>query len=149
MSVPSKDCSLCLNHFNGPSIQMQPIYFIVGTLTFMRIFHWAEITFLTSAERSPLVFWHQIKQIFTIKSTHIKDGGVGRYTLPPHTIKRRTTTSLKTKNNQNCQKIKLYGSLTTKELKKKYSLRLVGGIKTGSQGGEGAWQGRTWGVGGG
>ena len=30
-------------------------------------------------------------------------------------------------NNQNCQKIKLHGSLTTKELKKKHSSRLVGG----------------------
>ena len=30
---------------------------------------------------------------------------------------------------QNCQKIKLYGSLTTKELKKKHSSRLVGGWK--------------------
>ena len=29
--------------------------------------------------------------------------------MPPFTIKRRTTTNLKTKNNQNCQKIKLYG----------------------------------------
>ena len=37
--------------------------------------------------------------------------------MPPHTTKRRTT-NLKTKNNQNCQKIKLYGSPTTKELKK-------------------------------
>ena len=38
--------------------------------------------------------------------------------MPPHTTKRRTTTNLKTKNNQNGQKIELYGSLTTKELKK-------------------------------
>ena len=29
---------------------------------------------------------------------------------------------LKTKNNQNCQKIKLYGSLTTKKLKKNIHL---------------------------
>ena len=34
--------------------------------------------------------------------------------------------------NQNCQKIKLYGSLTTKELKKKHSSRLVRGVETGS-----------------
>ena len=27
-----------------------------------------------------------------------QDGGVGRYTLPPHTTKRRTTTNLKNKN---------------------------------------------------
>ena len=56
-----------------------------------------------------------------------EDGDIGRYTLPPHTTKRRTTTNLKTKTNQNCQKIKLYGSQTTKELKKKHSFRLVGG----------------------
>ena len=34
--------------------------------------------------------------------TSSQDGGVGRYTLPPHKTKRRTTTNLKTKNNQNC-----------------------------------------------
>ena len=51
----------------------------------------------------------------------------------PHTIKRRTTTILKTKLNQNCKEIKLYGSLTTKELKKKHSPRLVRGVEMGSQ----------------
>ena len=60
----------------------------------------------------------------------------GRYTLPPHTTKRRTTTNLKTKNNQNGQKIKLYGSLTNKELKKKYSSRPPGGTEMGSWGGK-------------
>ena len=35
-------------------------------------------------------------------------------------------TNLKMKNNQKWQKIKLYGSLTTKELKKKHSSRLLG-----------------------
>ena len=44
-----------------------------------------------------------------------------------------TTKNLKTKNNQNCQKIKLYGSLTTKELKKKHSFRPVGGAEMGSR----------------
>ena len=48
--------------------------------------------------------------------------------MPPHTTKRRTITYLKTKNNQNCQKIELYGSLTTKKLKK-HSFRLVGGVE--------------------
>ena len=38
----------------------------------------------------------------------------------------KITTNLKTINNQKCQKIKLHGILTTKELKK-HSLRLVGG----------------------
>ena len=50
--------------------------------------------------------------------------------MPPHTTKRRTTTNLKTKNNQNCQKIKVYGSLTTKEIKKKHSSRPVEGVET-------------------
>ena len=49
--------------------------------------------------------------------------------MPLPTTKRRTTTNLKTKNNKNCQKIKLYGSPTTKELKKKLSPRQVGGAE--------------------
>ena len=49
---------------------------------------------------------------------------------------KRTTTNLKTKSNQNCQKIELYGSLTTKELKKKHSSRLVGGAEMGRLGGK-------------
>ena len=45
-------------------------------------------------------------------------------------------TKTKTKqNNQNCQKIKLYGNLTTKELKK-HSSRFIGGVEMGSQGRE-------------
>ena len=50
--------------------------------------------------------------------TSCQDEGVGRYTFPPHTTKRGATTNLKTKYNQKCQKIELYGSPTTKELKK-------------------------------
>ena len=53
--------------------------------------------------------------------------------MPPPTTKQRTTTNLKTKSNQNCEKIELYGSLTTKELKKKHSFRLIGGVETGSR----------------
>ena len=63
--------------------------------------------------------------------------------MPPYTTKRRTT-NLKTKSKQNSQKIELYGSPTTKELKKKHSFRLVGGAETGSRGkgGQGgSWQG--------
>ena len=82
-------------------------------------------------------------------STSGQDGGIGRYTVPPRTTKRRTTTNLKTKNNQNYttvfgQKIRLYGSLTTKELKKKHSSRPVGGVETGSQGREDTWQDSGW-----
>ena len=65
-----------------------------------------------------------------------QDGGIGKYTLPPCTTKRRTTTNLKTKNNQNCQKTELYGGPPPKELKKKHSSRLVGGVQMGSQGGK-------------
>ena len=61
-----------------------------------------------------------------------QDGVVGRHTVPPHTTKRRITTNLKTKNNHNCQKIKLYRSPTAKELKKKHSSRPVGGVKMDS-----------------
>ena len=48
---------------------------------------------------------HKIIQASSVQlnKTSGQDGGVGRYTLPPHTTKRRTTTNLKTKNNQNCQ----------------------------------------------
>ena len=76
--------------------------------------------------------------------TSLQDGFVGRYTLPPCTTKRRTTTNLKTKNNQNCQKIELFGSPTTKELKKNHSPTLVGGAEMGSWGREDAQQGGGW-----
>ena len=73
--------------------------------------------------------------------TSSQDGGMGRYALFPHTTKRRTTTSLKTKNNRNWQKIKLFGSPTTKRLKKKHSSIVVGEVETSSQGREKAWCG--------
>ena len=47
-----------------------------------------------------------------------QDGGVGRNPSLPHTTKRRITTNLKTIKTQKCQKIKLHGTLITKELKK-------------------------------
>ena len=78
-----------------------------------------------------------------IKTMNIKmaiagqDGGVGRYALPSRTTKRRTT-NWKTINNEHCQKIKLYGCLTTKELKKKHSFRL------GGRGREDTRQGGGW-----
>ena len=34
-----------------------------------------------------------------------QDGGIGRYNLLPRTTKRRITTNLKAKNNQNCQTV--------------------------------------------
>ena len=73
--------------------------------------------------------------------TSSQDGGIGRYASLPCTTKRRTATNLKTKSNWNCQKIELYGSLTTKELKKKHSSILVGGAEMGTLGREDPRQG--------
>ena len=44
----------------------------------------------------------------------------------------KNNNNLKTKNNQNGQKIELYGSPTTKELKEIHSSRPVGGAEMGS-----------------
>ena len=52
-----------------------------------------------------------------------QNGGIGRYTSLHCTTKRRATTTIKTNYNQNCQKIKLHGTLTTKEVRKKHSSR--------------------------
>ena len=70
-----------------------------------------------------------------------QDGGIDRHIFPPLTTKRRTTTNLKTKNNENCQEIKLYGSLTTKQLKENHSSRLAEGVEMDSWVGEDPWQG--------
>ena len=35
------------------------------------------------------------------EGTYSQDGGIGRHTVSPCTMKRRTTTNLKAKNNQN------------------------------------------------
>ena len=78
-----------------------------------------------------------------LENTSGQHGGIGRYTLPPNTTKVRTTPSLKTRNNQNFQHVKLYRSLTARKLKK-HSSRLVGGAETGSRGGEDAQQGSGW-----
>ena len=63
-----------------------------------------------------------------------QDGGIGRHILPPCTTIKRITTNLKTENTQNCKKIKLYRSPTTKDLKKTYSSKWVGGVELGSWG---------------
>ena len=83
-----------------------------------------------------------IREMFKKGEATGQDGGIGRYPLPHHTTKRRT--NWKTKINQNCQKIKLYEILTTKELKKKHSSILVGGEEMGSRGRENVWQGSSW-----
>ena len=68
-------------------------------------------------------------KVVTPHLTSGQDGGVGRYASLPRRSKRRTAINLKTKSNQNCQKIELYEGLTTKELKKKHSSRLGGGVE--------------------
>ena len=80
--------------------------------------------------KSTCRFYFDVFTTFILKhnSSSSQDGGIGRYALLPCTTKRRITTNLKTENNQNCQKIKLHGNLTTKELKK-HSLRLVGKVE--------------------
>ena len=50
-------------------------------------------------QRIKSAIWNIKKQ----KITSGQDGSIGRYTVPPCSTKRRTTTNLKTKNNQNCQ----------------------------------------------
>ena len=52
----------------------------------------------------------------------------------------RITVNLKTNNTQNCQKMGLYGSPTTRDLKKPYSSRWVGGAEMGI-GAERTWCG--------
>ena len=69
------------------------------------------------------------------KGSSGQDGVICRNTSLSHTTSRRITTNLKTVNNQKCQKIKLHGTLTTKELKK-HSSRPVEDTETGS------WVGR-------
>ena len=56
-------------------------------------------------------------------------------------MQKKDNNKFKNNNNHNCQKIKLYGSLTTKELKKKHSSRPVRGVEMGSRSGEDAQQG--------
>ena len=65
-----------------------------------------------------------------------QDGSIGTNALPPCTTIRRITTNFKMKNIQNCKKIELYGSPTTKDLKKPYSSGWAEGAEMGNQGGE-------------
>ena len=80
----------------------------------------------------------------SLRIKYHEDVGVGRYALLPHTTKGKITTNLKSKNNQNCQEIELYGSPTTKEIKKKHSSSQVGGVETENLGREDTQQGSDW-----
>ena len=57
---------------------------------------------------------------------------------------KKDNNKFKNKNNQNCQKIKLYGSPTTKELKKKHSSIPVVRVEMGSWGSKDSQQGSGW-----
>ena len=61
------------------------------------------------------------------KQTSGQDGSIGKHNSPPHTTTAKITTRLQ---NKYCQKIELYGSPTTKELKKTHSSRWAGGVET-------------------
>ena len=58
------------------------------------------------------------------RSTFWPDGGVGRIPSLPCTTKSRITTNLISINIQKCQKIKIHGDPTTRDLKKQ-STRLT------------------------
>ena len=58
-----------------------------------------------------------------------QDGGVGRHTVCLLAQPKEGQQQFKLKNNQNWQKIELYASPTTKEIKKKHSSRPVGGAE--------------------
>ena len=64
--------------------------------------------------------------------TSSQDVGVGIQHCASSHSQRKDSNNLKT-NNQNWQKIELYGSPTTKEIKKKQPSRLVGGAEMGSR----------------
>ena len=57
-----------------------------------------------------------------MKKTMCKDGGLGKCSSP-HITAAKLQLQYKTNVTKNHQKIKLYGSLTTKELKKPHSSR--------------------------
>ena len=59
-----------------------------------------------------------------------QDGRVGKHASPLVQPQKEKQLNLKPKNTQNCQKVKLHGSLTTEDLKKPHSDTQVGGADT-------------------
>ena len=80
-----------------------------------------------------------------VSSTSSQDRCVSIHASPPcTTIKNYNQISKKKNNNWNHQKIELYGSLTTNDLKKSHSSRWEEGVESWSQGGEDTvWHGET------
>ena len=75
------------------------------------IYSWVRMQF-TYLEKISLLLCSKLTTVFWPRWS------IGRNPLLPCTTKRRITTNLKSINNQKCHKIKLYGTPTTKELKK-------------------------------
>ena len=90
-----------------------------------------------------LIFQSQVLFIYK-KKTGFRPRWRRRQTHCASSPNQKKDNNLKTKNNHSCQKIKLHGSSTTKEIKKKHSSRLVGGVEMGSQGREDSRQGGSW-----
>ena len=68
-----------------------------------------------------------------------QDAGVSKQSLPLHTTTEKLQLDYKTSITHNHQKIKMYGSLTTKELKKSHSSRRVGGLERQGKAGRYGW----------
>ena len=100
----------------------------------------SNLDFLPSKTQFRLLVSRNVKRINSWSSSQDEDMGRNAFKLLPCATKTKITTNLKTKNNQNCQKIKLHRSPTNKELKE-HASRLVGGVGMGSQGREDMWQG--------
>ena len=81
------------------------------------------------------------KQLETFEENNLRcfttsqDGGIGRHASPPRTTTKRITSTLKQKHRE-LPETELYGSLTTKDFKKSYSSRWVGGVELWSRGRE-------------
>ena len=74
-------------------------------------------------------FPHRVVFIKFVETVLVKMEA-GKYTLPLHTTTEKLQLHLKRYNTQNHQKIKLCGSLTTKDLKKQHLSRWVGEAKS-------------------
>ena len=86
------------------------------------------------------------KNIGTHKNMYMRTfdqvGGIGGYSLPPHTTKRRTTTNLKTENNPKCQKIEWKSNNQGVKAETFIQTSRRGG--DGQPDGEDAWQSGGW-----
>ena len=73
---------------------------------------------------------HSFLILKTFNRSSGQDGGKGKHALPSYTAREKITTKLQNKYHPDFQNIKLYGSTTTKDLKKPHSSTWVGRVKT-------------------